>query len=839
VRLTIERLRTLVLAAGVLLAIALAAFLVVGKWRSPLSGRDLPRRLGMEIQQEANGVTYTQNHAGHALFKIHASKVVELKNSHAQLHDVKIELYGVDGSRVDRIEGDEFEYDQQAGTARAAGPVEITLMRPGVTPAIATRAAPAKSAKEKAAEDKSKNGPLTGSAASTGEIHVKTSGLEFNQNSGVATTGERVDFSLTGGSGSAVGATYDSQQGRLILNRQVELSERRGAGTVQVHAQHAEFERGDLVCHLIAATASYPGEEASAGDATVLFREDGTAVRLDVTGGFTLATASGGHLAAPEGWLEFNEHNRPRRGRLNGGVAMDSESGSGNSTRQVHGTSPAAALEFTPEGELERAHLQRGVEFTATGQSDSASGPARLSRKWRSPVADVLFRDAGRGHVEPASIHGTGGVILTGESRRGAGPVLPSRLSADDLTGVFGPGSALTAITGVGHAEIEETNPAGTRLTSSGDRLDAQFAARPAPVPGSTGKAQTAGGAQIDSAELDGNVVMVEQPAPRPGASAPAPMRATAGRAGYDGAGEWLHLTINPRLDDGGLQMSADKIDLSRASGDAFAHGDVKATWVGSETDNPGRQGTPASAANPGAVALGGRDPAHVIAAEAQFHQTTGVATFRGQARLWQQANSVSAPVIVLDRERQTLVARSTDPADPVRVVMVSVAGSKAEKGSGADSDRRSAAPAVIRVRAADLKYSDAEHKALMRGGNGTSVVAETGAATTTSDQLELILLPPGNHAGKDGGAAQVDRMTASGRVTVASQARRGTGEQLVYSGETGEYVLTGTADAPPRMTDPDRGSVTGEALIFHSRDDSVSIEGGGHRTITETRTPK
>jgi lipopolysaccharide export system protein LptA len=60
-----------------------------------------------------------------------------------------------------------------------------------------------------------------------------------------------------------------------------------------------------------------------------------------------------------------------------------------------------------------------------------------------------------------------------------------------------------------------------------------------------------------------------------------------------------------------------------------------------------------------------------------------------------------------------------------------------------------------------------------------------------------------------------------------------------VYTGETGEYVLTGTAAAPPRMTDPARGSVTGEALIFHSRDDSVSIEGGGGRTTTQTTTQK
>jgi lipopolysaccharide export system protein LptA len=50
---------------------------------------------------------------------------------------------------------------------------------------------------------------------------------------------------------------------------------------------------------------------------------------------------------------------------------------------------------------------------------------------------------------------------------------------------------------------------------------------------------------------------------------------------------------------------------------------------------------------------------------------------------------------------------------------------------------------------------------------------------------------------------------------------------------------LTGTPGTPPRMTDPARGSVTGESLIFDSRNDSVSVEGGGRRTTTDTTTPK
>jgi len=82
--------------------------------------------------------------------------------------------------------------------------------------------------------------------------------------------------------------------------------------------------------------------------------------------------------------------------------------------------------------------------------------------------------------------------------------------------------------------------------------------------------------------------------------------------------------------------------------------------------------------------------------------------------------------------------------------------------------------------------------------------------------------------------------MTARGHVVLTSEDRRGTGEQLVYYRRNGEYVLTGTAAVPPKMSDPARGkTVSGEALIFHGRDDSVSVEGGGQKTRTQTTAPK
>ncbi len=770
-RLTIERMRTMVLAAGVLLVAALAVFLAVGKWKNPFNRRDIPKRLGIDIQQEANGFTYTQAHGGHTLFKIHASKVVQYKEGNAQLHDVKIELYGADGRSVDRIEGAEFEYDSKAELAKAAGPVEITLVRPGEALAIAPKAT-----SKQAMANLPKGGALAAAAetASRGEIHVKTSGLVFDQKSGVASTSQPVDFTMAQASGSAVGASYDSQAGMLEMEHDVHLNTHRGGKPVELQAEHAEFDRGEEICELHAASADFNGGKAQASSARVFFRDDGSAARLDATDGFVLTTANGGRLAAPTGKLEFDEHNQPRHGHLEGGVTIDAN----HNGRKTHGTTPTMDLVFSGEGTLQRAHLERGVKIASDEQTGLPRQVLRTRREWSSPVADVLFRDAGHGKVEPDSIHGMGGVVVEGESQRGSGMVMPSRMTADDVTGTFGANSMLSAMTGAGHASMAQTTAQGTRQTTSGDRLNVQFTKgeKAETVGAGHDSSEHANSEQIEGATVDGHVVLVQQPAAKPGAAAPSILRATGDRAVYEGAGEMLHLTGSPRVDDGELQLTAAQIDVSQASGDAFAHGDVKATWFGSGAGDSGKPGG-ADAGQQGVV-LGGQGPAHAIAAEAQFRQSTGEATFRGQARIWQQANSIAAPIIVLDKTRQTLVARATSATEPVRVVLLSAAGKAAGKMA------KSRAPSVIRVERRRPEIFSRRAQGGDASGAVSSVVAETVDATTNANEVELILLPPGNHAAKDGGAAQVDRLTARGHVEVSSAGSRGDGGAACLYGQ-------------------------------------------------------
>lgn len=847
----------LVLVAGFLLLASLAVLLVSAKWKNLLIRHDLPQRLARNIQQEANGFTFVHAFGAHSQFRIHASREVQLRDNRVQLHEVRIELYGEDGSRVDQIAGDTFDYDQKSGLAIAEGPVEMVLTRPPAT--------------AEGVSGKANGAAEVGHAPA--QIHLKTSGVTFDQDTGLVATAQRVDFTMAQGSGSAVGAMYDSQNGHLTLDHAVELTTHRGRDQAEIVAQHAELDRGALECTLREAKMDYRGGQAGAAQAKIQFRVDGTAEQLDATGGFTVETARGGHLTAPTAQMDFDEHNQPQRGHLEGGVAMDSS----EEGRTIYGTSPAAQLEFTPQGQLRQAHLERGVTIESNETSPEGPGQAaalRVRRTWRSPVADISFHDAGKGRMEVESINGKGGVVITSESQRGGAAEVPSKMAADEVTGTFAEGSALQALTGVGHAAIDQTSATGKRQTASGDRLEASFVppaagqnkeqgtenreqtdrrhggkGAPSGVP-AKGETRTIGQADVEAAEIDGHVVLFEQPAAKPGArpgSQPRPpMRATAGKAVYEGTGQWIHLTMSPRVVYGGLQLTSDKVDVSQQSGDAFAHGNVKATWSGTDAAAGGESAGPDSGTGPGTMSLGGKGPAHVIAAEAELNESTGEATFSGHARLWQVANSVSGPVIVLNQHMQTLVARSTSISDPVRAVLLSAgagAGKNAEQGPGKNAAGnmgvRSTVPSVIRVRGGELWYSEAEHRAVMRGGALGAVVAETGIATSSSDAVDLQLMPSVNAEGNSSGQTQVDRMTATGHVTLTSQGRRGSGEQLQYSSVTGQYVLTGTSAMPPKLTDPGRGTVSGDSLIFNSRDDSVRVEGGGRETTTETTAPK
>src|ERR1700745_3548867 len=112
-RVTVARLRRGIVILACLILAVLTAFIFYARYRIHRLAKDLPAKLGIDIQQTANGFTYSQSSKGHTFFTIHASNLIQYKaGAHAPPHDVHIPLYGPGGSsRTDKIYGSDFDYD--------------------------------------------------------------------------------------------------------------------------------------------------------------------------------------------------------------------------------------------------------------------------------------------------------------------------------------------------------------------------------------------------------------------------------------------------------------------------------------------------------------------------------------------------------------------------------------------------------------------------------------------------------------------------------------------------------------------------------------------------------
>src|SRR5215467_651558 len=100
----ISRLRRWFAVAAVASTAIVAGVYFYARWRVRDVLKEVPGKMGIEVQQSAEGFTVSKSEQGRTIFKIQASKAVQYKQGGvAQLHDVTITLYGRDSSRFDQI----------------------------------------------------------------------------------------------------------------------------------------------------------------------------------------------------------------------------------------------------------------------------------------------------------------------------------------------------------------------------------------------------------------------------------------------------------------------------------------------------------------------------------------------------------------------------------------------------------------------------------------------------------------------------------------------------------------------------------------------------------------
>lgn len=818
-RVTIEGVRRWILLAASLLLAIVAGFFIYGRARLRHIEKDLPARLGVNIQQTATGFSYTQTSQGHPLFTLKASKLVQLKAGHALLHDVDITLYGPPGSgRADRIRGSDFDYNQNDGVAMSQGDVEIELEEVG---------------KRDAAGDDGGN-----------TIRVKTSGLMFAQKSGEASTTKKLEFELPRAAGSAVGADYNAKTGVVVLNSQVHITTSSNGRPTTVEAGHATLLRDSRQAELVNASLEYDTGRGRADEATVYFRNDGTAEKVDARGHVRLQSDRGATLDAGTTEILLNEKSQPLQAALGGGLQFAST----QADDTMRGSAQEGTLLFAAAGSgsrtsLRHAEFRKSVRFDEqrTGLPGDARGRAEKQVQAERVRVDFARAVDGRG-VEAHKAVADGSPVIVLRQIPTKGPALSRRISGDELVATLGSGNHLRTLDGTGNTEIREESGNGARDTSRGDVLHATFVEEPAARPkhaaparsgqdaGRRRKTGSASVTTLESAVQDGHVVLSETPAGKPGeTAAPATLTGWAEHAEYHAKNEVLQLTGEPHIADGQtMQLSATDIEYHRDTQNATASGAVKATYAEAGKERGGAA----------APTMGGNGPVHVIADRATMDHATGRSIFRGKdgqrARMWQDADSLLAPAIAIDRRTNALKAwgEGTGTA-PVVEANFTIAG-----GGGKHE------PAVARVRSETLVYSDQDRRADFEG----SVTAAQGDDEIRADHAQVDLKPARPQAGAGGPAAaepasgkgsQLERIVATGHVQITQPGRIGTGEKLVYTAAEGKYVLTGTPAEPPQLRDREKGTTTGAALTFFSQTDKVVVSGGNSSVVTETRTPR
>jgi lipopolysaccharide export system protein LptA len=512
-------------AIGLVLVVASVYFYARHKVQNAL--KEVPEKIGIEVQQSAQGFTVSRSAQGHTLFKVQASKAVQFKQGgRAELHDVTITLYGRDSSRFDQIYGTDFEYDPQSGDVIGKGQVQMDL-----------EANPGGLTHPDQAPPKELKNP----------VHLTTTNLLFNQKTGNASTSEKVEFSIPQANGSAVGLSYFANTAVLVLQSQVAI-DFHGAAPATLTAASGAINKDPRVVVLDSPRIQNALRNASADKGTLFLRPDNTVDRVLASGNVRVESLGPSSAKVQSNQLELlmlERQDTMRNATFSGDVHMEN-----SGPQPMQGTAGRVVLNFTGKNVLSTVQAKDNVRVLQRQQ------PAKVPDGGRSSVAQdvevtasaIDFVVAGGRSLRRADTSGPAQIAL----RPIAPPTGQTLITAGKFQARFDDLGQLAAVHGAPDARIVSQSPGQPDRVSTSSMLDASF------HPG--------GG--IDSITQQGSVAYQD-----------GERKAWGGRATYTPADQILVLSLSPRIVDGGMTTTARSIRVNRTTGDAFAEGDVKSTY--------------------------------------------------------------------------------------------------------------------------------------------------------------------------------------------------------------------------------------------------------------------
>jgi lipopolysaccharide export system protein LptA len=772
---SISRLRAWFAGALVFVIVVVAGTYFSARHHVENALKQVPEKMGYEIQQSAQGFTISKSEQGRTIFKVQASKAVQFKQGHADLHDVTITIYGRDGTRFDQVYGKQFEYDQETGNITGQGEVLIDLQANPQGLAHPDQAAP-----------KELKNP----------IHVRTTNLVFNQKSGDGWTPAPLEFSIPQANGSAVGASYKASDGVLVLQSDVRIFVH-GETPTTIVAERARLEKNPRDIVLEHSHAESPEQRAQADEATFYLRPDNTLDHAFGSGNVILESkqkeagkpSSGSASHSPGAnsaalWsrvfaqrvdVRMKQQNRVETAILSGDVkaeTMGAQPGEASAGRAV--------LSFGPTNVLTEIHAEQHVRMFERQSSESG---AAQDVEVTAPAMDYFLADGERltraVTIGPPQIR-----LLPTNGKQG-----PTRITADKFTANFDSLGQLAQVHGELHARVVTSaspgvKPPGPDRISTSHTIDAYF--RP--------------GTGIETLVQAGDF-----------AYSSGTQKAFADRARYTPADQILTLSGSPRVLDTGMETVGNGMRLNRSTGEAFVFGNVQTSYTDLKSQ-------------PNGALLASSDPIHVNAESMTAHSNPDTAVYNGNARLWQDVNLVQAPSIEFHKAERMVIASSPQTQQVATTLVQTDSSGKATP---------------VTVTSNHLVYVDAERQAHYEGDVTVRGQDMTVTSKRMDVFLEPASQDPSRVAGQNpapnsGLRAKLEKIIASGSVILTQPNRRGTGDRLVYTASDDKFVLTG---GPPSIFDAEHGKITGVSLTLYRLSDRVVVKGDSSSpAVTQTR---
>jgi lipopolysaccharide export system protein LptA len=512
-------------AALLLVCVSLAGVYFYARRRVENALKQVPGKIGIEIQQSAQGFTLSSSQQGRTIFKLQASKAVQFKQGgRAELHDVSITLYGRDSSRFDQVYGSDFEYDQQSGDVKSKGEVSIDL-------------------------ESNPQGILNPDQAPPKElknpIHLRTTDLILNQKTGNGWTPAAVEFSVPQANGSALGAEYIAKTGTLKLLSQVRIRWN-GATSATLLAREAMLEKSPREIVLRDGRADAVERHAQADEIRLFLRDDNALDHALAVGHVRIHSLANPAVTVSAEQLEVNMRMRGvERAVFSGEVNLRTEG-----PESAEASAARAVLGFDDEDRVNKISSDGGVKLTehprpgvSTAQQTEVSSPGM-----------EFFLTHGR-RLSRAETVGPPEITLSPATPK-SGP--RTQVTADKFTASFSALGQLSLVHGESHARVVTTTdgkngPAAPQAVSTSDTIDAYF--RP--------------GSGVESLLEQGHF-----------AYSSGTEQAFADRARYTSSDQVAVLSGSPRIVQLAMTTSAQTVRLNRQTGEGVGEGDVKTTYT-------------------------------------------------------------------------------------------------------------------------------------------------------------------------------------------------------------------------------------------------------------------